>query len=99
MASIETVHVKMFGALRQLRRDQGLPIEVTLPVPPEGTTAQKIARDLGLPDDRIEGAFCNHTIRPLSHHVMPGDEVAFVPPGTPGPHRFFLGLYEAGKQR
>ena len=31
-------------------------------------------------------------------HVSPGDRVAFVPYGTPGPHRVFLGLYTAGKE-
>jgi hypothetical protein len=31
-------------------------------------------------------------------HISPGDRVAFVPYGTPGPHRVFLGLYAAGKE-
>jgi len=31
-------------------------------------------------------------------HVSPGDRVAFVPYGTPGPHRVFLGLYAAGEE-
>ena len=48
--------------------------------------------------DMIEGVFVNHTVYDLGHYVMPSDEVAFVPYGTPGPHRFYLGLYKAGKQ-
>jgi nitroreductase len=53
---------------------------------------------MGLPVDTIEGAFCNHSIHGLAHVVMRGDQVAFVPYGTPGPHRYFLGLYEAGHE-
>ena len=31
--------------------------------------------------------FCNHRTYPIDHIIMPGDRVAFVPYGTPGPHR------------
>ena len=27
----------------------------------------------------------------------PGDEIAFIPTGVPGPHRLMLGIHEAGK--
>ena len=39
----------------------------------------------------------NRTVYGIGHHVDPGDRVAFVPYGTPGPHRVYLGLYKAGK--
>jgi hypothetical protein len=39
----------------------------------------------------------NHTVHGLDVWLNPGDRVAFVPFDTPGPHRVFLGLYEAGK--
>jgi hypothetical protein len=45
----------------------------------------------------IEGVFCNRVVHGIDHVIKPGDRVAFVPKGTPGPHRFFLGLYAAGK--
>ena len=33
----------------------------------------------------------------LDRVILPGDRVAFVPRGIPGPHRFTLGIYSAGR--
>jgi hypothetical protein len=96
MKNPDSVGVRMFGVLRDLRREQGLPVTAEVTVGPEGLSAADIALVLGLPLERIEGAFCNHVIHDLEHVVHPGDSIAFVPYGTPGPHRFFLGLYKAG---
>ncbi len=90
------VTVRVFGALREVRRQQGLPPTAKVVVGTQGLPATEVALTLGLPLDLIEGVFCNHTIYRLDHVVHPGDTVAFVPYGTPGPHRFFLGLYDAG---
>jgi molybdopterin converting factor small subunit len=92
-----TAHVKMFGVLMSLRRREGLPTDLRVDLPAEGVSARALAQLLGLPVETIEGVFVNHVIHDLSHQVVPGDEVAFVPHGTPGPHRFFLGLYDAGR--
>lgn len=91
------VTVRMFGALHTLRKERGLPTIAEVPVPAEGLTGAALAEELDLPLDLIEGVFCNRTVYPITHHIVPGDRVAFVPKGTPGPHRFFLGLYAAGK--
>jgi hypothetical protein len=92
------VTVRMFGALHTLRRAEDLPTTVEVEVPDEGTTGRRLAIDLGLPPDMIEGVFVNRTVYALDHPVHPGDRVAFVPYGTPGPHRVYLGLYNAGHQ-
>lgn len=92
-----TVTVRMFGCLHTLRKERGLPTTVEVTVPAEGMTGAELAAALEMPLDRIEGVFCNRTVYPIKHLIMPGDRVAFVPEGTPGPHRFFLGLYAAGK--
>jgi hypothetical protein len=89
--------VRMFGELRDLRRRNGLPDTVEMDLPAEGLAAGEIACSLGLPLNQIEGVFVNHRVYGLNRVVMPGDATAFVPPGTPGPHRVFLGLYQAGK--
>lgn len=92
------VSVRLFGMLHALRKEQGLPTRVEVHVPDDGMTGAELADALDLPLESIEGLFCNHTVYPVGHRVYPGDEVAFVPEGTPGPHRFFLGLYKAGKE-
>jgi hypothetical protein len=96
MADECRVTVRMFGALHVLQLDRGLPPETTVEVPAEGITGRDLAVELDLPVESIEGIFCNNVIRDLAHLIHPGDKVAFVPYGTPGPHRFYLGLYEAG---
>lgn len=97
MAETGNVSVRMFGLLREVRRERGLPISTHVTVPSDGVPAHEIALELELPVDRIEGVFCNHAIHDLGHVVHQGDTIAFVPFGTPGPHRFFLGLYDAGR--
>lgn len=97
MTSPDTVTVRMFGLLHSARRAHGLPTTVEMDVPVTGTTARRIALDLGLDPAVIEGVFVNRTVYDLDQRVVPGDRIAFVPHGTPGPHRFYLGLYRAGR--
>jgi hypothetical protein len=92
------VHVRLFGDLRAFRRERGLPLEMDAQVPAAGIAAGDLASQLGLPVESIEGVFCNRVVHGLGHVIVPGDRVAFVPYGTPGPHRFFLGLYKAGHE-
>lgn len=92
------VTVRLFGALYALQKERGGATVLEVELPPEGITGTELAAMLDLPLSMIEGVFCNRTVRPLGHRLMPGDRVAFVPEGTPGPHRFFLGLYAAGKE-
>jgi hypothetical protein len=92
------VHVRLFGDLRAFQRERGGAVEMDAQVPPAGIPARELACELDLPVERIEGVFCNRVVHGLSHVIMPGDRVAFVPYGTPGPHRFFLGLYKAGHE-
>lgn len=91
------VTVRLFGSLHALQRERGLPTTVEIDLPGDAVSGEELAALLDMPLDRIEGLFCNRTVYPVSHLIRPGDRVAFVPKGTPGPHRFFLGLYAAGK--
>jgi molybdopterin converting factor small subunit len=92
------VTVRVFGVLREIQRERGHDAEEVVVVPAAGCSAHDLAVRMELPTEMIEGAFCNHTIFGLEHPVRAGDEVAFVPYGTPGPHRYFLGLYRAGRE-
>lgn len=92
------VTVRMFGLLHSARSAAGLPSLVEVAVPAHGSTAREIAIDLDLDLDIIEGVFVNRTVYDIGHVVHPGDRIAFVPQGTPGPHRVYLGLYRAGQE-
>ncbi len=92
-----TISVRIFGSLRPCRTERGLPHEFAFEVPVEGVVARQLAESFGLPTERVEGVFVNHTVRGLGVRVMPGDCIGFVPNDIPGPHRLYLGLYSAGK--
>jgi hypothetical protein len=94
----QRVTVRVFGSLHTHRKSSGLATTVTVDVPAEGISGRALAEGLGLPLDQIEGVFCNGHVYGLSRVILPGDRVGFVPHGTPGPHRFMLGLYQAGKE-
>lgn len=89
--------VRVFGSLRPARERLGLPYEFTVEVPAEGIVARELAEELELDVERVEGVFVNHIVHGLGVRIMPGDQVGFVPNDIPGPHRYYLGLYAAGK--
>lgn len=97
MSKESTSIVRMFGALHSIRKERGLTSIAEVPVPSEGRTALDIARELDLPLDKIEGVFVNHIVYDIDHLVLPGDRIAFIPTGVPGPHRFMLGVHQAGQ--
>lgn len=90
--------VRMFGCLHTIRKERGLESTVEVTLPPEGRKAEDLAQDLGLPLDKIEGVFINHLVYDLEKTIKPGDRVAFIPTGVPGPHRFMLGIHSAGNK-
>jgi len=96
-ASPATVTVRIFGSLRLRRTERGLPHSLVVGVPAGGIAARDLAVSLELPPEEIEGVFVNQVVHGIDVRVSPGDRVAFVPYGTPGPHRVFLGLYAAGR--
>lgn len=84
--------VRMFGCLHTHRRDLGLEPTVRVTVPPAGCTALEIANQLELPLDKVEAVFVNHLVYSLDHLIQPGDRVAFIPTGVPGPYRLLIGI-------
>ena len=86
------VTVRLFGFLRSFMKEKGLPDCLDQSVPPEGKTGLEIATELGLPKERIEAVFINGLVKQLDAKICPGDRVAFVPSGTPGPYRVLLGM-------
>lgn len=97
MQNTPNATIRLYGGLFTLRRERGLPTHADLWIPPEGISGFELADRLELPLDRIEGIFCNHKAYGLDHVVHAGDQIAFIPTGVPGPHRYSLGIYNAGK--
>ena len=86
------VNIRLFGFLRSFMKERGLPDYFDETVPPEGKSGLEVATELGLPADNIEAVFRNGLIQQLDEKIYPGDRVAFVPSGMPGPYRVLLGM-------
>ncbi|HPR74215.1 MAG TPA: MoaD/ThiS family protein [Bacteroidales bacterium] len=56
-------------------------------------TGRELANNLSIPVEEIEVIFINGFVHELDAVINPGDRVAFLPPGCPGPYRIALGFY------
>jgi len=57
-------------------------------------TGKELLAALGVDREDVESLIVNRRAAPVDGAVLrPGDRVALVPPGAPGPHRLLLGLW------
>ena len=59
----------------------------------EPITGFDLATRLDIAHEEIEVIFVNGFVQALDFVIQPGDRVAFLPPGCPGPYRIALGFY------
>ncbi len=88
----KTIEVRGFLHLDGVFRKKNWPIPliIDLEEPIKGT---ELAEKLEIPRDEIEVIIVNGIAQSLNHPIHPGDRVAFLPPGCPGPYRIALGFY------
>jgi hypothetical protein len=94
-----TIDVRAFMWLATLFAERGWPnpraVEVTGEI-----SGPALLTQLDIARERVEALIVNHTTVPVEGTVLrPGDRVALVPPGVPGPHRLLLGLHGAAKKK
>lgn len=93
------IEVRAFMQLKQLFAERNWPFPYFFRLEKECSAAD-LAKRLDLPTDEIEAVFINGKAQSLTEgQVKPGDRVAFLPPGTPGPHRFLLGIAKMPDQQ
>ncbi len=86
------VEVRAFMVLKQIFDQRGWSFPYCFKLEQE-CSGRELAEMLHLPVNQIEGVFVNGRAGSLDEsRIRPGDRVAFVPPGTPGPHRYLLGI-------
>ena len=95
----QTVTIHIFGFLRRHLDERGLPYVLTESVPPEGMSAHALVERLLIPPKEVEAVFKNGQVINIYDFVGPGDRVALLPHGTPGPYRFFLGMDRENRER
>lgn len=88
----KTIEVRGFLHLYKFFKDKNWPTPLILELEAP-TTGTKLAEKLEIPLDEVEIVFINGFAQSLDYDIQPGDRVAFVPPGCPGPYRMALGFY------
>jgi hypothetical protein len=93
----KTLEVRAFGHLSGLFEKRGLSVPLLLDID-QPMTGTALAQKLEIPREEIEVIIVNGYTQSLSYSIQPGDRVAFVPWGTPGPYRIFLGFIYKNKR-
>ena len=87
-----TIELHAYMDLSELFRERGWPNPHAFGVECE-TSGLALLRRLDIPATSVEVIFVNGKAYAAEIAVIrPGDRVALVPPGVPGPHRFLLGF-------
>lgn len=86
------VEVRAFSFLKEVFDQRNWPSPLRVNLTGECSAAE-LVKKLDLPVEKVEAVFVNGVAHSLEKgRVRPGDRVALVPPGTPGPYRVILGL-------
>lgn len=87
-----TIELRVFMGLVKVFKDRGWHIPKLVMVE-NGITGLELISQLNIPEQQVEIIFINGKVfLPADAVVNPGDRVALVPPGTPGPYRVMLGF-------
>lgn len=89
---MQSVSVNAFSFLQKKLAAKGQGCSnIQVPLHPDMCVID-IVTSLGLDISDVEGAFVNGLVQPFDTVLHDGDRVALVPPGTPGPYRYLLGI-------
>ena len=88
----ETIELHAFMEMAELFRQRQWQNPHAFPLD-EAVTGPALLDRLDIPGKAVEVMFINRKAFATGCAVIhPGDRVALVPPGVPGPHRFLLGF-------
>lgn len=87
-----TITFNAFTFLRPKLESKGIGYSNARMEIPEGTAVKEFVFELGLEQEDVEAVFVNGRVVPKDSVLQDNDRVAFVPQGTPGPHRALLGI-------
>ena len=92
------IEVRFFMFLAELRKERNWPIPLWMEIEGEMTGLAFLAK-LDIPLERVEVLMINgKVVWPAEAILYPGDRVALLPPGTPGPYRVLLGIKSAERR-
>jgi len=89
-----SIELRAFMRLSELFKERGWSSPLAVDVG-DGLAGSELLARLNISEDMVEVIFINGKVfLPKNAVLCPGDRVALVPPGTPGPYRVFLGFVE-----
>lgn len=87
------IELRAFMGLRTLFSERGWPIPHFVDVEAD-MTGEELLRFLSIDNAKVESLIVNRSAIAVEDAIIhPGDRVALVPPGVPGPHRLLLGIH------
>ena len=87
-----SIEIRFFMFLAELCRERNWPIPLLLEIEDE-ISGPALMEKLEVPAERVEVLLVNgKAFWPSVAVIHPGDRVALLPPGTPGPYRVLLGF-------
>ena len=87
-----SIEVRFFMFLTELCKERGWTSPMQLEID-QDITGDELLAQLDIPPERVEVLLVNgKAVWPWAARIQPGDRVALLPPGTPGPYRVLLGF-------
>lgn len=91
------IELLAFMGLRDVFRDRGWSIPHVMELPHD-MPGEELLQLLAIDRAKVESLIVNRSAISIEDAVIhPGDRVALVPPGVPGPHRLLLGIHATSK--
>ena len=91
-AERQEIEIRFFMFLAELCKERGWTSPMQMNLGEEISGAQLLER-LEISSERVEVLLVNgKAVWPAAARIQPGDRVALLPPGTPGPYRVLLGF-------
>jgi hypothetical protein len=81
-----------FSFLQKKLKKNGFEYANVKIIVPENQTALDLIHSLKLKREDVECVFINGKANSFGYVIQDNDRVGLIPPGTPGPHRYLLGI-------
>ncbi|HBF43822.1 MAG TPA: hypothetical protein DDW42_09410 [Desulfobacteraceae bacterium] len=96
-AKDKTIEIRVLGSLR-CHLEEVLTYMAEWRMEVGECRSYDVAREPGLPPEEVEEVFRNGHVQNIYDPVQTGECIAFLPYGTSGPYRTFLGIWREGRK-
>lgn len=87
------LEIRGFGKLIDVFRGRKWTFPLLLPIA-QPLSGSSLLEELDIARQQVEALLVNGRVQTFDKLIQPGDRVALIPPGTPGPYRILLGFVD-----